>query len=243
MDEVSTVHSPQSTARGRVLDSCVTVRALRFFSSCGLWTVVCGLALAGCASQAKQAEADLATLAEWLPGRYDNVDHVGGDVTRQAVVMRVVPFYAAPIGKAAFYVHETAAEDPRRVLRQRVIAFDVDSRGRRVIQAVYSLTEPGRWRDAHESPDLFTGLIPHQDLRPMAGCELVWTREADRFVGVNEPSRCRATSRATGAPVNVQMRAELSPGELALAERSVDSAGRVVEGDATPQRYTKRAED
>ncbi len=217
-------------------------RVTRLFSGCGLWTVVCGLAVAGCASQAQQAEADLATLAEWLPGRYDNLDHVRGDATRQAVVLRIVPFYAAPIGKAAFYVHETAADDPRRVLGQRVIAFDLEARGKRVVQAVYSLTEPGRWRDAHENPDLFTGLIPHQDLRPMAGCELVWTRGEERFVGANEPSRCRTTSRTTGAPVNVEMRAELSPGELALSERAVDSAGGVVEGDAaeTPRRFVKR---
>ena len=211
--------------------------------------LVCALAsmllVAGCASQTKQAEADLATLAGWLPGRYDNVDHVRGDATRQAVVLRVVPFYAAPLGKAAFYLHETAADDPRRVLSQRVIAFDVDPERKRIVQVVYSLTEPGRWRDAHENPDLFTGLIPHQDLRPMAGCELVWQREADRFAGANDKAGCRATSRRTGSTVNVEMRAELSPGELALAERAFDSADRLVEGDAegAAQRYVKRAED
>jgi hypothetical protein len=195
------------------------------------------LLLAACGTQArKQAEAELATLAEWLPGRYDNVEQVRGDATRQAVILRVVPFYAAPIGKAAFYVHETAADDPRRVLSQRVIAFDVDPRGKRIVQAMYSLADPGRWRDGHENPDLFTGLIPHQDLRPMAGCDLVWTREAERFVGANDPARCRATSRATGAPVPVQMRAELSPGELTLSEAEGGAEG-------TPVRYVKRAAD
>ena len=198
--------------------------------------------LSACASQAKQAEADLSTLAEWLPGRYDNVEQLGGDSMRQAVVLRVVPFYAAPIGKAAFYVHETAADDPRRVLSQRIIAFDLDAKRERIVQAIFTLTEPGRWRDAHENPDLFTGLIPHEDLRPMQGCELVWKRETDRFVGANDPARCRSTSRATGASVKLEMRAELTPDELALGERPYDSAGRLVEGDAgeTLQRYTKR---
>jgi hypothetical protein len=198
--------------------------------------------LAGCASQAKQAEADIAALAGWLPGRYDNVEQLRGDPTRQAVVIRVVPFYAKPIGKAAFYVHETAANDPRRVLSQRIIAFDLDAKRERILQAVFTLTEPGRWRDAHENPDLFTGLIPHQDLRPMQGCELVWKREADRFVGANDPARCRTTSRATGASVKLDMRAELTPDELALGERGYDSAGRLVEGDTGDalQRYTKR---
>jgi hypothetical protein len=199
------------------------------------------IVLAGCASQAKQAEADLTTLTEWLAGRYDNVEQVRGDAARQAIVLQVVPFYAAPLGKAAFYVHETAADDPRRVLRQGVIAFDVDPERKQVIQAIYSLTEPGRWRDAHENPDLFTGLIPHQDLRPMAGCELVWKREGERFVGANEKARCRATARATGTPVNVEMRAELSPGELALSELAWDAAGQPVQADSAEQRFTKRA--
>ena len=199
-------------------------------------------ALAACSSQAKKSEAELATLTEWLPGRYDNVEQLRGDATRQAVVLQVIPFYGKPLGKAAFYLYETAADDSRRVLSQRIIAFDVDPEEKRVVEAVYSLTEPERWRDAHQNPDLFTGLIPHQDLRPMTGCALVWKREGERFVGANEKARCRATARTTGSTVNVEMRAELSPGELALAERAFDSAGRLVEGDAegTLQRYTKR---
>jgi hypothetical protein len=202
------------------------------------------LLLAACSSQARKAEAELATLAEWLPGRYDNVEQLRGDATRQPAVLRVVPFYAAPLGKAAFYLHETAADDPRRVLSQRIIAFDVDSEEKRIVEAVYSLTEPGRWRDAHLNPDLFTGLIPHQDLRPMAGCAIAWKREGERFVGANDRTSCRASSRVTGSTVSIEMRAEVSPGELALAERAFDSAGRLVEGDAegTLQRYTKRGE-
>src|SRR5687767_7977829 len=90
------------------------------------------LLLAACSSQARKAEAELATLAEWLPGRYDNVEQLRGDATRQPAVLRVVPFYAAPLGKAAFYLHETAADDPRRVLSQRIIAFDVDSEEKRI---------------------------------------------------------------------------------------------------------------
>jgi hypothetical protein len=202
------------------------------------------LLLVGCSSQAKKAEAELATLTGWLPGRYDNVEQLGGDATRQPVVVHVIPFYGKPLGKAAFCLYETAADDPRRVLSQRIIAFDVDPQSKRVIEAIYTLVEPGRWRDAHENPTLFTGLIPHQDLRPMAGCELVWKLEGERFIGANEKARCRATSRVTGATVNVEMRAEVSPGELALAERTFDSAGRLVEGDAegTLQRHTKRGD-
>lgn len=238
MDEKSRVHSSQSSARGRSRSSV-----------CGLWTavcglsVVCGLVLAGCASQAKKkAEAELATLTEWLPGRYDNVEELRGDPTRQSVVVQVIPFYGKPLGKAAFYLYETAADDARRVLSQRIIAFDVDPGEKRIVEAVYTLTEPERWRDAHQNPALFTALIPHTDLRPMTGCALVWKREGERFVGANERASCRASSRTTGSTVNVEMRAELSPGELALAESAFDSTGRLVEGDAegTLQRYTKR---
>ncbi len=124
-----------------------------------------------------------------------------------------------------------------------MIAFDLDAEGERIIQAAYALAEPGRWRDAHTNPDLFKGLIPHEELRAATGCELVWKKEGERFTGANDAARCRASSRVTGATVRLEMRAELTPSELALSDRSYDAAGRLVYGPPDePYRFVKRAD-
>jgi hypothetical protein len=204
--------------------------------------------LTGCASDTRLREAELDELAAWLPGSYDNTEQAGADAAagrtqHEALAIVIAPIYAAPLGKHAFYVQEMAADDPRRVMRQRVFAFDIDGDDR-IVQGIYSLAEPLRWRDAHLNPDLFKGLIPHEDLRPATGCELVWKREDARFVGANDPARCRVSSRAAGGSVRLESRAELTPDELAIGESSYDANGRLVYGHAEEPlyRFSKRAD-
>src|SRR5690606_21465466 len=85
------------------------------------------------------------------------------------------------------------------------------------------------WRDAHLDTDLFKGL-QSQDLRPLPGCELIWSKEGERFVAENDPRRCRASSRSGGPMAQLEARAELSADELALSEQVVDSRGQLVSG-------------
>jgi hypothetical protein len=210
--------------------------------------VIAVTALAGCSSQTKLREAELSQLAEWLPGRYDNRDQAerdtkDGGAGHEALAIVIVPIYAPALGKYAFYSQEMAADDSRRVTAQRVIAFDVAA-DKRIVQGMYALTEPVRWRDAHLNPDLFKGLIPHQDVRPLPGCELVWVKEGERFTAANDPARCRMPSRITGGTVNLEVRAELAQGELAMSDRSYDADGRLVYGNAAEPfyRFVKRAD-
>jgi CpeT/CpcT family (DUF1001) len=210
--------------------------------------VIAVIAFAGCASMAKQSEAELEQLIQWLPGRYDNRDQAQRDAARggeahEALSISIVPIYAPALGKYAFYTQESAADDPRRVTAQRVIAFDIGPE-KRIVQGLFSLVEPVRWRDAHLNPDLFKGLIPHQDVRPVSGCELVWKKEGDRFTAANDRSRCRVSSRITDGTVNLEVRAELAPGELSLSDRSYDAGGRLVHGHADEPfyRFLKRAD-
>lgn len=203
--------------------------------------------VAGCTGQTKLREAELSQLAQWLPGRYDNLEQAQGDARRggaphEALAMVIVPIYAPVLGKYAFYSQEMAADDPRRVTAQRVIAFDLA--GDKLVQSMFALAEPVRWRDAHLNPDLFKALIPHQDVRPLAGCELVWKKDGERFTAANDPARCRIASRITGSTVNLDVRAELAPGELAMSDRSYDASGKLVYGnpDEPFYRFVKRAD-
>jgi hypothetical protein len=80
-------------------------------------------------------------------------------------------------------------------------------------------------------------------VRPLAGCELVWKKEGERFTAANDPARCRI-SRAASGTVNLELRAELAPGELALSDRSFDASGRLVYGNSADPfyRFIKRAD-
>jgi hypothetical protein len=197
-------------------------------------------ALSACASQGKRREADLARLLDWFPGRYTNLEQAQEDARagrepHAALELNIVPIYAPRIGKNVFYLQENVADDPRRVISQRVAAFEV-VKDRGIVQTLWTLNEPLRWRDAHHNVDLFKSMIP-DDYTAMSGCDLLWKDEEGRFVGANEASTCRVTSPATGGSVRLELRAELSAEALALADQSFDAAGRRVQGNAPDPFY------
>jgi len=199
--------------------------------------------LCGCASQSKLREAELAQLLEWYPGRYSNVDQSEADVQagrepHTALELNIVRIYAPLIGDYVFYTQETAADDPRRVIAQRVVAFEV-VKGSGIVQSLWSLAEPARWRDAHLNADLFKSLQP-QDFVPLRGCELVWAKKDGRYEGANDPKSCRVTTSATGGTVLMDLRAELTVDELALADQSHDVSGKLVQGNAAEPFYRFR---
>jgi hypothetical protein len=202
--------------------------------------------LAGWTSSMELRRAELAQLAEWLPGRYDNVDQsqadrVRGAAEHEALAVAIVPIYAPALGERVFYSQEMAAGDERRVLGQRILAFEATKKG--VVMRVYALDEPARWRDGHLDPDLFKSLMP-QDVKPLTGCDLAWKKDGERFTGANDRRRCRTVSRITGSMVNVDSRMELGPSELAMSDRSYAPDGRLVYGnpDEPFYRFAKRPE-
>ena len=212
-------------------------RLLRVFS------VLAVTLLVGCASQTKRSEAELALILEWLPGRYDNVQQAQSDAQLQrephtAVELNIARVYAPWIGEHVFYVQESAADDPRRILSQRLVAFEV-VKGRGLVQSLWSLAEPLRWRDAHRNVDLFKGMMP-QDFAPISGCELVWTLKEGQFSGKNDPAKCHVVPRSGEGAVQLELRAELTRDSLALADQSRDASGRLVQGNSAEPFYRFR---
>lgn len=220
----------------------------------GIFLVGCMALLAGCAENKQHAyDEDLARMAHWLPGTYDNTLQAKEDVQKgirpahDAVELAVVPLDSVSIGRNSFYLQETAADDPRRVLSQQVVTFKATPIG--IVESLSDLVEPLRWRDGQHESDIFMGMTP-KDLKPINGCELSWTREGEphkgdkkpskeaapktfekiRFIGTNDPKKCEQTSRVVGGLVNVELRGELTMNELSLAELQYDSNGQVVSG-------------
>jgi len=66
------------------------------------------------------------------------------------------------------------------------------------------------------NPELFTAMVT-EDIVPLSGCDLFWTRVGERFVGADEPLRCHTASHTSEAAARTLLAAELKSTELALS--------------------------
>lgn len=191
------------------------------------------LACSASASAGEKPEVVLNELVQMLPGHYDNTAQVqsetahGEQAPHEAIALDIVPIDAIMIGDNVFYVQESIAGDPNRVLVQKIVMFGVVKKD--IVQTDYSLIEPHRWRDGQVNPDLFKALMV-QDVRTVKGCSLRWKRQNDKLVGANDPKTCHARSGGAGGLAAIQVRAELGPVEYAVAEQVYDKTGHLTQG-------------
>ena len=149
--------------------------------------LLCGLAaLAGCTSQADLRKAELADLAVVLPGVYTNPKQV----------LLILNVFAPMLPEHVLYVRETAADDPRRIFSERIWVLEVGGTGK-IVATVYAFEEPDHWRGAAEDPQLFRPLLL-RDLRPLAGCELIWEKTARGYSAAGASARCPQSWRLDG---------------------------------------------
>ncbi len=144
------------------------------------------LSLAACTSTADLRKAELSELAGWLPGAYEAKD----------ASLAFVPIYAPFISDHVFVEEAALIEGGRRVVTQRVVAFDVLDK--QIMQASYIFADPGRWRAGLQHPEIFKSLL-EADLKLQSGCEMLWIKDKDdgKFVGTNDAKHCRgALARA-----------------------------------------------
>ena len=132
----------------------------------------CALAslLATSSASAKEPKADveILELVQMFPGHWDNSAQVQAEAAKgvkphEALVLDIVPIEAIMLGDNVFYVQESIAGDPNRVLGQKVVMFGV-VKGK-IVQTDFALNEPTRWRNGQNNPDLFKGL--HDPGRPL----------------------------------------------------------------------------
>ena len=115
--------------------------------------------LCGCTDQTKVYEGELTELLALLPGRYDNTAQAelearnGVRPAHDAVELTIIHVYTPRLGHHVYYAQETAADDPRRVLSQKMYSFQVDEK-RGVVETLYQFVEPLRWRDGQQNKDL-----------------------------------------------------------------------------------------
>ena len=177
--------------------------------------LVTGLAaLGGCKDEGKLREGEMNQLLALLPGEYDNRAQAAQDArngarpAHEAVTLTITRVFTPRLGHHVYYAQEIVADDPRRVLGQKMFSFEVDEK-RGIVETTYAFIEPQRWRDGQQNKDLFTSVVT-EDVQPEA-CVLLWKGTAGSFVATHDQKVCPDT----GAPVT---QAEFSVGALTLGD-------------------------
>jgi len=152
-------------------------------------------ALAACADQEQVQEAELTQLLAVLPGNYDNHAQAelearnGVPAAHDAVALSITHVETPRLGHYVYYAQETAAGDPNRVLSQKMYSFRVDEK-RGIVETLYELNEPLRWRDGQRDKELFTSMMK-SDVQA-EGCQLLWKKKdtGGGFTASHDPKAC-----------------------------------------------------
>jgi hypothetical protein len=149
------------------------------------------LLVGGCTDQTKVHEGELTELLAMFPGHYDNTAQVEADTRahppHDAIALTITHVYTPRLGHYVYYAQETAADDPRRVFSQKMYSFAVDEK-RGIVETLYELAEPVRWRDGQQNKDMFTSMVM-EDVQPEA-CQLMWKKKDGGFVATHDPKVC-----------------------------------------------------
>ena len=156
------------------------------------------LAVGACTSQSDLAKAQLATLGVQLPGNYANPQQL----------LTILPLAAPLVGDNVFYVRETAANDVRRVISERIWNLQVAA-NKGIYGSVYVFEEPERWSGGAESPELFRSLLL-RDLQPIPGCDLHWQKSERGYTAAGVSPRCPQHWRLEGDELAFSERAGAS---------------------------------
>ena len=169
------------------------------------------LAAAGCASTPPATATDLTLMLTMLPGRYDNRAQAEADAgsgthpAHEAVALVIIHVYTPRLGHYVYYAQESAADDPRRVLSQKMYSFQLDEK-RGIVETMYEFVDPRRWRDGYQSKDLFTA-VQMEDVQP-EGCQLLWKKKGDGFVAAHDQKFCPDKGGDAAAAPQMQLLAD-----------------------------------
>jgi hypothetical protein len=191
-----------------------------------LMALLCAAPFAAQARSKKQEqEAQFVIFLRELPGDYDNLTQTENeaDAHHAGIVLSVKPLNVQTLGKLVMFARETVADDPRRVLSQRIWIIEHDKQNQ-IVQKVYLFKEPQRWIHAGDDPLLMQSLLP-DDLTALSGCELYWVKTDTGFSGDVRPHSCRPASSSEGQLIETS--AELRNDELTMTELQAGSGGRL----------------
>jgi hypothetical protein len=173
----------------------------------------------------KKEERDFLELLHGLAGEYDNLSQAEDDHGGQhaPVLLTIKPLNLQALGRLVLLARETAANDKRRILSQRIWTLD-HNKERGIVQQVYVFKDPQRWVNSLDNPEILEGLLP-DDLQQLIGCELTWVKTASGYSASTRAKACRPSSEHEG--MLVETAAELNGDDLTLIEQQAGVGGRL----------------
>lgn len=182
-------------------------------------------------------EKDFALFLEWFPGRYDNESQVfwepelgvAAEVRHERIHSIFRPVELPAFGSHVFYVEQFSNGDSARIYRQRIYALSADAAAGAIRLKIYTPMKPaalaGAWRD----PSKLLGLKPAQTTT-IEGCDVLWRRQANQFIGSIEDGACRVKSDRFGEIV-IDDDLVLTPEEIWISDRATTLNGDYVFGN------------
>jgi hypothetical protein len=183
-------------------------------------------------------EKDLALFLDWFPGRYDNEQQVfwepelkvPEEERHERIHSIFRPVTAPAFGDHVFYVEQFLDGDPSKIYRQRIYAVSADAGANAVRLKIYTPKKPealaGAWRD----PAPLKALRP-SDATTVAGCDVLWRRQANQFLGSIADGACRVKSSRTGEDIVIDDDLVLTDSEIWISDRATTPEGAYVFGN------------
>jgi|GEM_PF-6783844 len=186
--------------------------------------------LMSCSESATDLEAELSELTDRWQGEYAPATGTPGPI-QPYVMVRKVDLPAFGNNVIYFEIRNESRTGP--AIRQRIFAFDDNpERAQNQVQS-YDMLEDG-WTPyvgTYDEPAKLTGLTPEQMYTFPKGCEIMWRREADDFIGEVTKDRCHINSRRNGELVHADMVFTVSETSFDQYEVIYDDQGGTVVGD------------
>jgi hypothetical protein len=158
------------------------------------------LATVSCGTLDRQQDADFQQFLSWWAGDYDNLAQVQsqhaaaspGERNRPTLLfIRKVDL--AAFGSEVFYGEWQDADEPGRITRQRIYAFQVnEADGKLRLNLHVWPPDPAfiaRTGGAHLDPRKLEGVTP-ADMRGLKGCDVFFDRNGGEFAGAMKKGAC-----------------------------------------------------
>lgn len=214
----------------------------------GLTRLVFGLAIvatcaaAGTAAQTRP-DSDLEQLAKWLVGTFDTSKQAEADATAALAYVhdRVRLKVAGPVSMPSvagdgllLYVEQAQFATLEKPYRQRLYRLVV--REQHPVLEVWRIKTPLRFVGGADNPATLAPLSP-ADVSHETGCDVVFTREGDRFRGAIQGKTCASTWN--GSTYVISEMTVTAAGQDTL-DRGFDAADRQTFGPRNGEAYQFR---
>jgi hypothetical protein len=189
---------------------------------------------------------NLAQLAQWLTGEFDNFQQffeakdTKAPMPHERIHTVIAPVAVPVVGAHVLLARESALNEPERVANLHAYSLVAGAPGTIELR-LYAFDNQAALLAALRDPAAPTDL-PLDRLKPMPGCEVTWRRDAEAFTGTMKPGACQVTWPSTGARVTMENTYRVTADEFWFSERATDAAGKPVFGRADGVPYKlKRA--